>query len=103
VIQGVHRLAHKESNRAETLQNEFGKMGVRIEIQNDKMIINGRTEVKGARVHSNHDHRIAMACAVAALRADGETIIEEAQAIDKSYPDFYNDLKKLNVIMKLGQ
>ena len=56
------------------------------------MIIHGGNGVKGADVHSQHDHRIAMACAVAALKAEGETVIEEAQAVKKSYPDFYNDL-----------
>ncbi len=94
VIEGVSRLAHKESNRALTLQEEFAKMGVQIELQDDLMMIKGGN-VKGATVHSRHDHRIAMACAVAALKADGETIIEEAEAINKSYPNFYEHLKIL--------
>ena len=94
VIEGVSRLAHKESNRALTLQQEFVKMGVQIELQDDLMMIKG-SPVKAAKVHSRQDHRIAMACAVAALKADGEIIIEEAEAINKSYPDFYDHLKKL--------
>jgi len=94
-IKGVSRLAHKESDRAITLQDEFDKMGVTIDLEGDLMIIYGGGKVKGADVHSNHDHRIAMACAVAALKADSEMVIEEAQAIKKSYPDFYEDLKKL--------
>jgi 3-phosphoshikimate 1-carboxyvinyltransferase len=94
-IKGVSRLAHKESNRALTLQDEFDKMGVYIELDDDIMTIVGTGKVKGADVHSQHDHRIAMACAVAALRADSETVIEEAQAVKKSYPEFYDDLKKL--------
>jgi 3-phosphoshikimate 1-carboxyvinyltransferase len=57
--------------------------------------------VKGATVHSRHDHRIAMACAVAALKAEGDTIIEEADAIKKSYPDFYPDLKSLGAAVSL--
>ena len=95
IIKGVSRLAHKESDRALTLQEEFGKMGVTIQLDGDRMIIQGGSNIKGASVHSRHDHRIAMACAVAALKADGETDIEEAQAVKKSYPDFYDDLKKL--------
>jgi len=95
IIKGVSRLAHKESDRALTLQEEFGKMGVTIQLDGDRMIIQGGSKIKGASVHSRHDHRIAMACAVAALKADGETVIEEAQAVKKSYPDFYDDLKKL--------
>ena len=100
-VKGVHRLAHKESNRAIALQQEFGKMGVKIELKNDVMIIHGGEGVKGATVHSHHDHRIAMACAVAALKAEGETVIEEALAVKKSYPDFYNDLKKLGADVSL--
>lgn len=101
-INGVQRLAHKESNRALTLQEEFGKMGVVIELEENVMIIHGGKGVNGARVHSHHDHRIAMACAVAALKADGETIIQEAEAVNKSYPDFFNDLEKLGASVSLS-
>ncbi len=96
VIEGVGRLAHKESNRAITLQQEFKKMGVEITLQDDLMMIKGAEGLKGATVISHHDHRIAMACAVAALKADGETVIEDAEAVNKSYPVFYEDLKMLN-------
>lgn len=100
-IKGVSRLTHKESNRAVTLQDEFDKMGVTIDINDDLMIIHGGGVVKGADVHSHHDHRIAMACAVAGLKADSEMVIEEAQAVKKSYPDFYNDLKSLGAAVSL--
>ena len=95
VIEGVSRLAHKESDRALTLQQEFGKLGVEIKLQDDLMIIEGGGKLKGAIVHSRHDHRIAMALAVAGLKADGDTFIEEAEAISKSYPDFYKHLQQL--------
>lgn len=101
-IKGVSRLTHKESNRAITLQDEFDKMGVTIDLEDDEMIIYGTGKVKGADVHSHHDHRIAMACAVAALRADSEMVIEEAQAVNKSYPDFYEDLQKLGADVSLN-
>ena len=101
-IRGVSRLAHKESNRGLTLQEEFGKMGVKIELLDDVMIVHGGNEVKGATVHSRHDHRIAMACAVAALKAGSETTIEEAQAVKKSYPDFYEHLQKLGATLSLS-
>jgi 3-phosphoshikimate 1-carboxyvinyltransferase len=100
-IKGVSRLAHKESDRAIALQDEFDMMGVRIDIDNDLMIIHGGGVVKGADVHSHHDHRIAMACAVAALGANSETVIEEAMAVKKSYPDFYSDLKSLGANVSL--
>ena len=95
IIKGVTRLTHKESNRAITLQEEFAKMGVEIILDDDVMRINGGNGLKGAVVHSHHDHRIAMACAVAALKATGATIIEEAEAVNKSYPDFYDHIKSL--------
>ncbi len=95
VIEGVSRLAHKESNRALTLQEEFGKLGTVIKLQDDLMIIEGGAVVNGGVVHSRHDHRIAMALAVAALRAKSGVQIEEAEAISKSYPDFYEHLKIL--------
>jgi 3-phosphoshikimate 1-carboxyvinyltransferase len=95
IIEGVSRLAHKESNRGLTLQQEFAKMGIQVDLQDDLMIVHGGTGVKGATTHSHHDHRIAMACAVAGLKAEGETIIEEADAINKSYPNFYEHIKQL--------
>jgi len=94
VIHGVSRLAHKESNRGLTLRDEFGKMGLKVELDGDRMLVHGG-RLRGATVHSRHDHRIAMACAVGALKADGPVTIEEAEAINKSYPDFYDDLKLL--------
>ena len=101
VIKGALRLTHKESNRALTLQDVFGKMGVQIELDGDLMVVHGSRHLKGARVHSHHDHRIAMAAAVAALGADGEVLIEEAEAINKSYPDFYEHLKALGTSITL--
>lgn len=103
VIEGVTRLTHKESNRALTLQKEFGKMGVEIELQDNLMLIKGGNGLKGASVHSHHDHRIAMACAVAALKATGETVIGEAQAINKSYPDFYEHIGQLGAVVKKAE
>lgn len=93
-ITGVSRLLHKESNRAIALRDEFGKMNVPVEINGDIMKIRGGNLIKGAKVKSHNDHRIAMACAVAALGAKGKTEIADAQAVSKSYPDFYKDLKK---------
>jgi 3-phosphoshikimate 1-carboxyvinyltransferase len=95
-IKGTHRLAAKESDRAKTLQDIFGKMGIDIVLQNDEMIIEGGS-IHSAEVSSHHDHRIAMAAAVAALGADGNITITEADAINKSYPQFFEDLKQLAV------
>lgn len=102
-ITGVSRLAHKESDRGLTLQEEFGKMGVRIGLDGDVMRVYGGGPLTGGTVHSRHDHRIAMACAVAALRAAGPVIIEEAEAINKSYPDFYQHLQRLGARVNIQQ
>lgn len=99
-ITGVKRLTHKESNRAITLQGEFGKLGCTVVLRGNEMIIEGNSALTGGIVHSNHDHRIAMACAVAALKAGGPVTIYSAEAIDKSYPDFYDHLKKLNALVQ---
>lgn len=100
VIEGTTRLTHKESNRALTLQEEFGKMGIRIDLQDDLMIVHGGKPT-AAVVHSRHDHRIAMACAVAALKASGPVEIDQAEAVDKSYPDFYEHLRTLGASVSL--
>ncbi len=100
VIEGVHRLLHKESNRAVSLQEEFGKMGIEIRIQDDLMIIKGG-KVNGTQVRAHHDHRIAMACAVAALGAEDVVNIEEAESVNKSYPQFWTDLEKIGVNLSL--
>lgn len=92
VIEGVHRLEHKESNRALSLQQEGQKLGIAITIQDDKMLIKGGQPLVSATVQSHHDHRIAMACAVAALRAEGPVTILHAEAVGKSYPAFWDDL-----------
>jgi 3-phosphoshikimate 1-carboxyvinyltransferase len=97
LIKGVTRLKHKESDRAMTLQEEFAKLGVKIDIKDDFMMVYGVDKVKSAKVFSHHDHRIAMACAVAALRAEDVVEIDNAEAIDKSYPNFYKDLISLGV------
>ncbi|UAY54665.1 3-phosphoshikimate 1-carboxyvinyltransferase [Arachidicoccus terrestris] len=102
VIEGVSRLAHKESNRALTLQDEFAKFGVKIELQDDLMIIEGNNngQLSGdITTHSRHDHRIAMAAAIAALGAAGPVQIDEAPAVKKSYPNFYRHLEQLGVTL----
>ncbi|MFM7646041.1 MAG: 3-phosphoshikimate 1-carboxyvinyltransferase [Sphingomonadales bacterium] len=101
IIKGTHRLIHKESNRAKTLQQEFVKMGLDITERDDALVIKGKGSLQGACVSSCNDHRIAMALAVAALRANGSTTIEHAEAIKKSYPTFFADLSMLGASVSL--
>ena len=75
VIKGALRLTHKESNRALTLQDVFGKMGVHIDLDGDLMIVHGTRDLNGARVHSHNDPRVAMAAAVAEFGSTGEVLI----------------------------
>jgi 3-phosphoshikimate 1-carboxyvinyltransferase len=93
-IRGVSRLVHKESDRASALREEFGKMGVKIEIKDDVMFITG-SKPRGARVESHEDHRIAMALAVASLGATSRVFIRDSQCVAKSYPGFFDDLRLL--------
>jgi 3-phosphoshikimate 1-carboxyvinyltransferase len=97
-IKGVSRLEHKESNRAAALKNEFGKMKIMIEINDDLMLIKGG-EVHGAKVFSHDDHRIAMAVSVAALGATGNVYIKDSQCVAKSYPGFFDDLRHIGAIV----
>jgi 3-phosphoshikimate 1-carboxyvinyltransferase len=94
MIKGVGRLVHKESNRAASLKEEFGKLGVDIKTKDDIMEVTGGS-CRGGGVFSHGDHRIAMACAVAALGGEGEVEIDDAGAVAKSYPDFFEDLGAL--------
>jgi 3-phosphoshikimate 1-carboxyvinyltransferase len=101
ILHGLSRLAHKESDRGLTLQTEFAKLRIRIAFNQDKMMVYGGTGIHGAEVFSQHDHRIAMACAVAALCADGPITITDAEAVNKSYTDFYMHLQHLGAKVDL--
>jgi 3-phosphoshikimate 1-carboxyvinyltransferase len=94
VIQGAGRLSHKESDRAQALRQEFGKLGIVVKVRGDTMEVQGGA-VRTATVDSHNDHRIAMACAVAALAARGEVRIEGSECVAKSYPGFFSDLEGL--------
>lgn len=90
-ITGISRLRSKESDRAATLKETFGKLGIAISLDGDTMVIAGGNP-SGGSVDSHGDHRIAMAAAIAALNANEKVIINNAQAVNKSYPSFFDDL-----------
>jgi len=94
-IINAERLRVKESNRLLALSSELGKMGAKVQETNDGLEITGVPSLEGANVNSCGDHRIAMACAVAALGAKGRTILDGASCVTKSYPNFFEDLKNL--------
>lgn len=94
IIRGASRLIHKESDRSSALTEEFGKMGISVAAEYDSLIVTGG-KVRGARVNSHEDHRIAMAAAVAALGAEGTVYIKDSHCVGKSYPLFFDDLRKI--------
>lgn len=95
-IKGVHRLIHKESNRGEALKNEFNKIGIMIDFQDDIMFIKGG-ELHGGTVFAHNDHRIAMALTLAALNAKDRITIKGAECVNKTYPEFFTDMEALGV------
>lgn len=95
VIQDAAELRVKESDRIATTYQELGRLGARVEELPDGLAIDGVRSLRGARCRSHGDHRLAMALGVAGLLARGQTIIEEAEAAQVSYPAFWTDVAQL--------
>ena len=95
VVHGAGELRVKESDRIAAICGELAKMGADIKELEDGFAVNGPAALKGARVDSHGDHRIAMALAVAALAAEGETVISGWECVDISFPDFESTLRGL--------
>ncbi|MFA5106555.1 MAG: 3-phosphoshikimate 1-carboxyvinyltransferase [Candidatus Micrarchaeia archaeon] len=93
-IKGASRLAGKESDRGLALVQEFGRLGCKIRVSGDAMEITG-SKLAGGIVEAHNDHRIAMACAVAALNASAPVSITGEECVAKSYPGFFEDLESL--------
>jgi 3-phosphoshikimate 1-carboxyvinyltransferase len=102
-IHDAHRLRYKESDRLMSLYLELKKMGAQIAMNEDRLTIEGPCGLHGAVIDPHNDHRIAMACAVAALGASGETRIQDAECVRKSYPRFFSDLRLLGVDVVGGE
>lgn len=95
IIRDAAELRVKESDRLKGLAAGLRAMGASVEELPDGLVISGPTRLKGARVQSFGDHRLAMAFAVAGLIADGTTTVEDAGCVDISFPGFYNTLRRL--------
>jgi 3-phosphoshikimate 1-carboxyvinyltransferase len=91
-IKGVHRLFHKESNRAESISEMLQDFDVPFSIEDDTLCITGVKKLQGTVINSFNDHRIVMAAAVGALCANGPVDILQSDAVNKSYPGFFQDL-----------
>ena len=95
VIKDAAELKVKESDRIAVMADNLSRMGAQITGTEDGMIIEGGRPLCGAEIDSRLDHRIAMSFAVAALAAEGETTIKDADCVNISYPGFFDTLKKL--------
>ncbi len=94
-ITGVAHLRYKETDRLKLITEELKKMGAGIEEKEDGLVIEGKTDLKAAKVYSHEDHRLAMALTIAALSAHGETVIEDVACAKISYPSFFDDMLEL--------
>jgi len=94
-IRDAAELRVKESDRIATLARGLGAMGVRVSELPDGLAIDGGARLRGARVASGGDHRLAMALAVAGLAAEGETVVEDTACIETSFPRFAETVNAL--------
>ena len=96
LIRDAEELKVKETDRIQVVADALNSMGADIQPTADGMIIQGKTSLKGASVHTYGDHRIGMMTAIAALLVkDGNVELERAEAINTSYPDFFAHLEDL--------
>ncbi len=95
IIADAAELKVKESDRIAVMTDNLSRMGCEVHATDDGMIIHGGTPLHGAVIDSHKDHRIAMSFAVAGLICDGELEIRDADCVQISYPEFYNDLYSL--------
>ncbi|GAI07571.1 unnamed protein product, partial [marine sediment metagenome] len=95
IVSGAKELRVKETDRIKAIVNELKKMRADIKEREDGFAVNGPTRLQGAVCESYNDHRIAMSLAVAALLAEGKTVIRNSECIDISFPGFEKTLQNL--------
>jgi len=95
IVSGAKELRVKETDRLKAIVSELKKLGANIKEKEDGFIVVGPSKLQGAACESYHDHRIAMSLAIAALLAEGKTVIKNSECIDISFPGFENTLQKL--------
>ena len=97
-LTGIGRARLKESDRVAAVREGLERMAIPVDVEEDRMIITGTTP-KAAVVDSKDDHRIAMAFALLGTLA-GETVIEGAECVSKTYPDFWEEMRILGAEVK---
>ncbi len=88
---GANRLVHKESDRATVLQKEFGKLGLEILREEDRLYVIGKGSLTSGEIDSHNDHRIAMAGAISSALTNTGITVKGAECVAKSYPDFWEN------------
>ena len=95
VISKASRLRLKESDRIKAVAEALQAVGATVETQEDGFVIEGKTQLQSGHCDSHNDHRIAMMCAIISGACQGDITINDAQAVNKSYPHFWADLARL--------
>lgn len=98
---GLHRLLYKESNRKASILDMLDKLGVVHHVDDDCLVIDGANCFRAATFPAYKDHRMVMAVAIASLYAEGILSINGADAVRKSYPDFFTDLSSLGLVFQI--
>ena len=96
IIADAEELRVKETDRIQVVADSLNAMGANVQPTPDGMVITGPTPLHGAQLATYGDHRIGMMAAIAALLVqDGDVYLDRAEAINTSYPSFFNDLEAL--------
>ncbi|MDM8301307.1 3-phosphoshikimate 1-carboxyvinyltransferase [Collinsella tanakaei] len=103
VIRDCARLRIKESDRLATTASELNALGAQVDIDRDSLVIHGVGRLRGGVVDAHNDHRIAMMAAIAAIRCEGTVTIRGAQAVQKSYPQFFDHYRLLGGQVELTE
>ena len=94
-IKGASELRVKETDRLEVMATQLKKMGAKVDEYQDGLTIYGGNNLKGSELDSEDDHRIAMSLAIASIMANSNSTLRRSEAAAISYPDFWDDLKRL--------
>jgi 3-phosphoshikimate 1-carboxyvinyltransferase len=101
VLHNVPQARIKETDRIAVMAAELTKLGADIKELPDGLIIRG-TGLRGGRVHGHADHRVVMALALAGFAADSPVTVDTAESADVTYPGFWDMMRSLGGIMKIG-
>lgn len=101
LLYNAQRLRFKESDRIEAICDMLTSVGCTVQGDEDSIMINGKKVIPGGQANSHNDHRIAMTLAICATVAQKNITITNAEAVAKTYPDFFNDYIKLGGIVNV--